>query len=469
MRKNSDETVETPIKSSDKNKAVSSKNADKKWFSSTITKLLEKNSFIKVAGAIIAVIMWFYVSMFVADEIPRDITGIPVIIEEDSVALKNFNLVPVNFDKSNTTANVSILGSRPDISALTRDDFTATLDLTKVTGPGVYDLYVDITSTMPNAPFEIQTKTINPQTVPVKFDYKETQTFQVSVSNELDEINVSSEFVKGDYQISPEKIKVTGPSGEIAKIASAEIDISSDIPSNIENTFTAKGNIVLKDALGEIIDTETLVKEKEEATVTVPVQKIKTIQLAVEFTNLPQNIYSDVIKYQLSHSTIRISGERSYIESFPDQYTISYIYLNKLDIDSVREIELELPSGIKDYDNISSVTIRLDMPNLVKRTFTSDQIKIINKPPGYSVTADVSTLSDIEIVGDIEFMSNLEDKDITVVVDMLDKEIIPGKSYKRAQIILPDGLAWAVDPVDDSNPANNYYLIPVEISQIETP
>lgn len=427
-------------------------------------KLFEKNSFLKVIAIVIALVLWLYVSMFINTQIPRDITGVLVEIDPNATALQNFNLIPIDF--GTPTINVNIYGDRSDVSNLKREDFTALVDLSSVTGAGKYDLSIDVAAIEQSLNMEITS--IKPETITVEFDSKMDKTLEVTPSEEFDTITVSDEYIKGEYQVSPQEIKVSGPSKEIEKIASVDVDITSDLPTNIVDSYTIMGDIVLRDALGNELDSDLIVKTKE-ATVTIPVQKIKTVELAVEFTDLPYYIIPDTIKYELSQKEIRVVGEKNDIEKLPDTVTIDFMSLNKLDLDTVKEIPLELPSGIIDYDKVTSVTMKLNMPNFIKQTFTSDQIKIVNIPSGYAVTSDISMLSDIQIIGEEYVLENLSGSDIIVEVNMFDKEIHPGKSYKRATILIPNalGLVWAVDPTNPSSPIDEHYKIPVEITKID--
>lgn len=466
MKKNNDNIKEVktePSKNNVNDQAISTaKTKIKNGTKLTLEKLFKKNSVIKIVATAIAVVLWLYVSIYVDPDSTKEIKNILVSIDQSSTALKSFDLVPVNFGTYKISLTIS--GDNSELRDITPEDFIATFDLSPVTTPGTYSLDVNVKKVSTSSSFDIEEKSIKPLTFDVEFDSKAEKTLAVSTSK-LDGINAATEYIKREPQVSPTEITIFGPKKEIDKVSHVEIDIPDDLPANLEDTYTLKGDILLKDVLGETISSELIEQPKTEATVTIPVQKVKTIELLVNFTNVPSYILQDSIKYKLTPSNMRIVGDAADIDKAPDSYVIGHINLGKMDISTVKEILIsQLPDGTADCDKIGKVSMQLDMENLEKASFTSKKIDIINYPSDYTVTTNLVELTNIQIIGRKEIIESLSGDDISVIVDMSDRELTPGKMYKKAKILIPDkGLVWAVEELDDS------YLIPIEVVKNDAP
>ena len=128
---------------------------------------------------------------------------------------------------------------------------------------------------------------------------------------------------------------------------------------------------------------------------------------------------------------------------------LGYISIKELTITENKYIfDVELPSDqYINVDNITTVAIEFDTENWDTARFNVDsqQMQIVNNPPGYDVSVLSSTLNNIVLVGKKNVLETVTAADIVVTIDLSEKNIETGQYTYPVKISLPNkGLVWAV-------------------------
>ena len=96
-----------------------------------LSKLLDSKLFVKILAVVLAVALWFTLSIAVYPNVEKRISGIPLSVSLSGGAAEGTNLIAQNSDNITVSANIS--GARYVIGDYTSDNLIASVDTTGVT------------------------------------------------------------------------------------------------------------------------------------------------------------------------------------------------------------------------------------------------------------------------------------------------------------------------------------------------
>lgn len=85
-------------------------------------------------------------------------------------------------------------------------------------------------------------------------------------------------------------------------------------------------------------------------------------------------------------------------------------------------MRINLPTGCKSLDNITTATVTVDTSTMTSRTFTVTEFDIKNNSQARAVTQELR----VTIIGPPDQLQELTDEDITAVIDMQDQQDFSG-------------------------------------------
>lgn len=399
-------------------------------------KIFDNNKFIIVLSVIIAVIALFVVKVTIDDETGKWIYKVPVKIEMSGTAAEKAGLSVIG--EQSQTVNVYVQGKRYIIGNLDVDDLVAIATPTDVTKAGEYELEVTALNKNTNLSFQIDTP--SPSKITVRFDTMTTQEFPVSV--ELGSVAAAEGFIQDTAFAQPESIRVTGPVGDLAKIAKCVA--KADISGTLQETTVKKAEIQFYDKDNNRLDFEQYLSYTPQTVdVTVPIYKQTTVPLTFEYTNVPNGFPIDQLSYTMSHTHLTIATPNEASGSI-SEFSLGSIDFRDIDIGSVITLEVVMPAGYRNIDNVDKVTVQFPKENMSSKSITISDINIANAPNNYRINLISKRITNVKIIGPKSIVDSITAADVVATVDLLGTTITKNRFTVPVKITIPNkGLVWA--------------------------
>ncbi len=374
---------------------------------------------------VIAFGLWYYVISVVSPGSEAEFIDIPVVLKGES-ALEERGLMITGTGK--TSVNLRLSGNRSDLNELNRSNITLEANLATIYDPGV-NIRLDYTISYPGSvasnAFVEESRSPGYITVTVeKRDYKDVPVNVVYVGSVPDGFTTKNEEETLDY----ESIRISGPESVVDQIAQAKIEVVlTDQTETIDQSY----KFTLCDEGGEPVDAQLITVYQQEVNLRLPIQKVKTVQLKVNVID-GAGATEETTSITINPETIRVCGSAAALEDL-DELVLGTV--NLADYTKAAEItfDIVMPEGVTNMTGLTKATVSLQFPTLTTRSFTIEDIQVLNVPEGLDV--ELTTLS-LEIVlrGPSEEVSKITLEDITVTADFANTEV--GTSSRKVQITL---------------------------------
>ncbi len=388
-------------------------------------RLFSDHRFVLIFSIVCAIGLWFFMVLVVYPEETRTFRNVPVDVAfTDSQIEQGFR---VSQDNPPVIDEIVVQGGRFDIAKLSVDDIQVSVrpsDVSSIESEGEQTKRVLIT--YPDGISEVRKSS---ETVTFRVEIHITREFTV----EIDDSNITAaDGYKKESPVSDyPQISVTGSRQLVDRIRRV-VAITPEQPGPISSATKVTSVIQLLDADGNLIT--GVQPQHTEMDVTIGVQKIKKVPLAVEFKNVPADYESSPLKYTISPITeIELYGRPEDIDNL-DELVVGTIDFNEIgaagsQFDFDIATALEKLSGIKNNKStIVSVTVTIDGSALTSRVFNVSQFVVLNAPSGTTITPDEQQLGNVTVVGPANLLSTAEEGDVVAVIDMKGKPTAAGKA-----------------------------------------
>ena len=144
----------------------------------------------RILSLILAVVVWFILSITQFPDTSKTITKIPVDFTMSGTAAEAKGLQALNY--KDCTVDVEIQGMNYEIGAYDQNDLSATVNLDQVTKAGTYQLDINVKSTHPAD--NVKVMSVTPETVEVKFE--QIQTMKVKVSDSSPNVAAEEGYIR---------------------------------------------------------------------------------------------------------------------------------------------------------------------------------------------------------------------------------------------------------------------------------
>lgn len=369
------------------------------------------SKFLILLSLLIAFLSWLFVVQADQEKQTKTLKNISINMEETEDSIGKLGLRTLTVDQQQRV-DVQVEGVIYEVGGLSGEDIEVKPDISKITEAGTYD--VELRATVKDKNKQITIKSIAPRTIKLKFDSLETRTFDI-------EERISDYSAPEGYQIrastlNPAQVTVTGPEEEISKIYTVAAQQSLE---NAELTSTYTGTIPLTflDKDRNELDLKYVSPDVTEIQVTIPITKIKTIPLKLNFINVPSGFNVNSLKFEMSNEEIEVDGPEDLLNKY-DQIELGYINIRDLDLDSVYSFEVKLNTGLYNTRNIKNVQVKFDSEGMTRKKFNVQGVQLTNVPLNYKVTAITEEILDVEILGPQEVVDTLTAGDIIAEINL---------------------------------------------------
>lgn len=398
----------------------------RRWIADDIT--------VMVFSIISAVLIWFVVAYTEDETISTVIRDVPVNFNTTTSTLARLDLTPIM--DSEMTVDVEVSGSRATVGNLAASDIRAEAKLNNVTGPGTYEIALDVTDYVGK---EFEVKGVIPETLTVRFDRYIDKLFKIDL--DLIGLEIPDGYILDAEYLYPGDVMVTGPETEISSIASVKAMLEFDEP--VSKTAVYDVELGMYDADGNKIKPLYVEMDIDTATVTLPILKKKTVPITFDFVNVPEGFDVDTLKYEILPSEMEIAGPEQ-VYSTVNEIHLGYIDLTDFTPEEPFVYTIELPTGFISVDNTQEATIAFEAENYTTTTLNVGQIKLINTPHEYDVIVSTKMIYGVEICGPGEDIEKLTSSDLVAEINMRNVDIRVGQSTVDVSILIPDYPAcWA--------------------------
>ncbi|MBE6761945.1 MAG: hypothetical protein E7551_06620 [Ruminococcaceae bacterium] len=391
--------------------------AEKKRIS--LGRLFENKKIAMITSLVIAIALWFSITIVESPDSENTIAGISVAIPIENTVVSEMGMDIIG-DSSVYTASVTVRGPAYVISDLGVDDILVAASISNVTNSGTYSLELRATK-QAGADDNFDIISLSPKTINVEFDYIDTKQFEVSVQavGHKAENGLMAElpFVSDSNNAT---LNVKGPRTDIEKIS--KVVAVAEVNKTLSATESFEGALKILDANGKEMDLKQFTITSADGLsapdiqITVPIYKEKIVPIVAQFINAPKAFQNKKISHQLEHTSVLISGPPETIDK------ITEVKLSEIDFYQISgnnqafETTLILPEGVKNKDNIDTVTVKITgLEDYTVKSFNLTTIKAVDGASNVKLSREIRN---IKLIGPKGILNKLTAKDLYAEVQL---------------------------------------------------
>ena len=372
-----------------------------------------------------AVIAWMAVTIVVQPGTTTTIYNVPVDFTYDSAAYTSRGLSIVNAEEK--TVNLKLSGDGYTIGSLSANDFVVYPDWSSVRDSGEKSLRLQVRS---------QSTLLTGVSVSIDCDNTvvEEKTLPIQVTTNY--LKIADGYILYGTDISKETVTLSGPSTELSQVetCTAEVTYNGELTSPV----TLDTSLRFYTRSGREVEFEYTTLETDSVEVTLQVYKLATLPVEVSFINAPRDFDPSVLVYSLSKKTLNVAGPESQIDRL-STLSVGTIDLSTFALDKVYEMPIELPSGIRLLDNISSITVSFDSSRLETKTMNlpASCVQVINLPSTYTLTVETERLMNVTLCGPAGSLEALNPEQVVIEIDADDFYVAIGQQNIACRLYVP--------------------------------
>ncbi len=393
-----------------------------------------------VVALISAAFTWLLVVTVIAPDSTMTIDNVPVNFTYNTSEYEalGYSIMEVPSE----TVTLKVTGDRTVIGSLTKEDFVVYPDYSTLIGSGESTLKLQVKSLVAGATsYTVEISSTNTSVV-VLFDTIETISVPITISGEG--ISIEDGYVLVSTTQSLAEVELTGPTSELENIR--------EVVATYTATDPLTGSVVLEAPLaflgsdGNEVEFVYVTASASKLDVTLTVNKYAELPITVNFINTPENFDESVLDYSFSPETLTVSGDAKTIDSLKE-ISVGTIDLSTFALDKVYEMEISLPNGIIQQDNIHIVTVSFDCSDMATKTLnvSADNVVVENLPDNYQLTVESSRIMNVTLCGPADVIESLSANSVIATIDVDDFSVALGTQTITVSISVPsDGRVFAV-------------------------
>ena len=371
--------------------------------------LFDNSIFCAILSLLLSLMIWMYYSTNFATEVTQTFYGVEVTYVGRDAMRESQSLIISR--EETTSVNLTLTGSRRDISRLTSEDLKAVVNLSTVQSAGYRTMAYTI-----SYPSSVNTAAI-------REDVKQPQTVGLQISK----LSTRVVDVKGRFEgtlaegyaldaagmsFDPAYITLSGPEEELELVKEASVVVDRD---NVSGSFTAAANYNLVDENGEVLSFEDVSVDVDTVSVTVPINMTKEVALDVSLIYGGGVSEENVVKL-IDPATITIAGDASTIES------INTIYVSTIDLSDYvtfphTDYSIILPNDTENLSGVTTAGVDITFSGVDTAYYVVTNLEYTNLSEGYEADVMDVTLG-VTIRAPSDILAGIEANNIRAVADL---------------------------------------------------
>ena len=388
-------------------------------------KFFDTSLILKIVSLLCAILLWFYVSEVESPTSEKKIEAVAVTLRNKDIMTSETGLSVLSDTLYDT--NIVLSGKKSTLNKINYEDITATVDLSKLTEPGTYELPISVV-----APQGTSLVSTNPRFITVSVDKTVALPFNVETILSYSTTYEMGECTITDAQARPiSAVTVSGPASDIERVD--KVVAKADF-GTITSSVKAKTNLVCLDINGDEITNSSIKLTPDSVIINQPVYMTKNLPLkAVQAQNTFAN---NQISFNVKPSSVEVKGDPKVLRELTE------ITLDPIDeqsvigeglINTVNSL-IKLPEEVELIGMQNTATITVSVKNVKKHylTITPENLKITGLPSNLAIEFEDESWQFLII--------NASDKELTV--DDLDLTLdlslfVSAGKYKDAVTLSP--------------------------------
>jgi YbbR domain-containing protein len=394
---------------------------------------------------VISLGLWLYVVNYINTTHEQTFYNVSVGLEGKSrLTERGFMLL----SEDEYRVNITVSGSRQDVSKLNAGNIQVVADLSKIEEPGEHKLDYNV-----SYPGDVLTGAVkskkDPDWVTVVVARKKTKEIPVTVTYEGD---VPADYIKDTaaLELDHTYVEISGPEDVVDQIHHAAISV--DCTGRTESIYESL-RYELQDLQGEPVDAAWITTNVSEVKVYLPVVMVKKIPLTVTLVD-GGGATEATTKLSFEPSHISISGSESALNEL-EELNLGIVELAQMTKDQVLTFDITLPEGVTNVSNLPTASVSISFPRLATREFTITEFEQVNLAAGMKWESLTKQLT-ITVRGLKAEVQRLNAADIIARVDLagventsaVEPDIIFPKSYESLGVLGSYSVSVQVTPAE---------------------
>ena len=403
--------------------------------------LLEDRRVRLALAALLAVLLWVAVTTVVQPGTTIPLGNVPVDYTYESSVYTSRGLSIVDAPERSVTLTIS--GDGYTIGELRAEDFVVYPDCSSVRSSGTKNLQLRVRCINSAVAGSVSVSIADANsTVDVVFDVVEEKTLPIQVNTRY--LTIEDGYILYSTAASSETVTLTGPSSELAGVASCTAEVSYSDP--LSDSVTVDTNLRFYNESGQELHFEYVTLDRTAVEVTLSVYKTARLPINVRFVNTPPNFDDSVLIYSLSQTELRVAGPAGTVDDL-SELAVGTIDLSTFALDKVYEMPITLPSGLVALDNVDTVTVSFNCSAMATKTLNipAENVEVINLPPTYQLTVESDRLMNVTLCGPAAVLEGLTADQVVARIDADDFAVALGQQNIACSIYVPaDGRVFAL-------------------------
>lgn len=376
-------------------------------------KKLTNNIGLKILSVIFAFFLWIVVVSVDDPVTTKPFSSIPVELTNTQAITSQGSVYEV-LDNTDVIS-VTVTAKRSVLDSLSRDNFKATADMTRMEG----DL-VPIEVKATRYADRIENITLRTKNVKVSIEGLLEKQLNIAVRTSGE---ISDGCVIGSKYTDKNVVKISGPESIVALIDSAAVTV--DVSGMTTDISTAE-SIVLYDADNHVISQEELTLNRSSVNVTVEIWRTKELPVSFGYTGTPAAGYGTTGLVTSSLSTVTVAGKQSVLDA-ASNIAIPSSVVDITDARASVEVQVDvsryLPEGLvmasQDAQTTTVVTVIIQELSTKKVEVPTANITVANVPEGMEASiGGVGEVVAVSVRGLGEGYDTINPAEILGVVDL---------------------------------------------------
>lgn len=366
----------------------------------------------------------------------REFLDIPIeFLYESTLTDRGLMLVEEGTD---LTIDLTLEGTRWDISCLDRSDIRVTVSLFDVTSAGEQRINWNLrfTDSKRFSPSNISTKSASFTMATVNISELYSRT--IGVSCELVG-NVAETYSAGQVQLSHTEVEVRGLQEQIDPISYAKVTL--DIGESAVETVRRDLELQYYDQNGRLLDKSDIHTSVEMVQATLPVFVTKELRLVVGFQDAVGARVANT-DWGIEPETITVSGDATLLKNMETlkigDYKLEELGTTASENYTTTNYPIILPDGCQNLSGVTRAALRIRFKDMVSATVYTENISWRNPPEGRQVELLTGSLP-VKVFGAEADVSALTGEDLSVQVDLSDYSAASGTYTIPAEVQVSKG------------------------------
>jgi hypothetical protein len=358
-----------------------------------IKSLFSNKQFLMAFSLLISIILWVFVATVISPNHTTTIYNVPVVIDSSGTSLEKLNLEL--FETEPQTINITVTGKRYLVSQLNKNDFSVSVPISRVVGPGEYKLEVT-PNYVGNKDMDFSIVDYSKKTMNFFFDYRSSKAFNVEA--DISELKFADGYTADIPNVITDPIMLEGPKTEIDNISKVVAVIQPKNTKRIKETTTLKALLIMYDKNGNEYTPRYTVFPEKQIEITVPVVQSAKLPLVVDFENQPNYFKNDSVDYKITPEQVNVTGNTTHLESLENIVVGTVDYSELSTKNNTFTFDVEVPSGITLVDDVTKATVTFDMSDYKEATVDISRFELSNVPAGMDVEVVTEKIKDVKLV-----------------------------------------------------------------------